>query len=117
MCRGGIDRGAPTIVRARDFLLKTQKLDGSWPMTSQPPNSGAGNEGTGDVAPITLTASAWALLGLLQRTPAWAHCAHPALTGCSEDRTRARVGGIDRSIGERPCARRCRRTEARKTER
>ena len=72
MCRGGIDRGAPTIVKAREFLLKTQKLDGSWPMTSRPPNCGAGKEGTGDLEPITVAASAWALVGLLQCTPAWA---------------------------------------------
>jgi hypothetical protein len=26
--RGRIDRGAPTIVKAREFLLKSQKLDG-----------------------------------------------------------------------------------------
>ena len=70
MCRRGIDRGAPTIVKAREFLLKTQKLDGSWPMTSRPPNCGAGKEGTGDLEPITVAASAWALVGLLQCTPA-----------------------------------------------
>jgi hypothetical protein len=72
MCRGGIDRGAPTIVKAREFVLKTQKLDGSWPMTSRLLNSGAGKEGTVDLEPITVATSAWALLGLLQYTPAWA---------------------------------------------
>ncbi|MBI1915048.1 MAG: hypothetical protein HYS12_09975 [Planctomycetes bacterium] len=67
--RGGIDRSDPAIVRARDFLLKTQKPDGSWPMTSRPPNSGAGKRGAGNLEPITVAGSAWAVLGLLQRTP------------------------------------------------
>ena len=63
---------APTIVKAREFLLKTQNPDGSWPMTARLPISGAGKEGTGDLEPITVAASAWALVGLLQCTPAWA---------------------------------------------
>jgi hypothetical protein len=41
LSRGGIDQSAPAILKARDFLLKTQKSDGSWPMTARPPNSGA----------------------------------------------------------------------------
>jgi len=38
----------------------------------------------------------------------------PTLSGCVEGRSVARFGRIDRSIEEPPCARRCRRTEARK---
>lgn len=62
--RGGVDSSAQAVVKARDFLLKTQDPDGSWPMTSRP------HLLTGETAknrePITVAASAWAVLGLLQ---------------------------------------------------
>ena len=67
--RGGIDRSAPAIVKARDFLLKSQQPDGSWVMTSRPPNSGNGTTGAGNLEPITVASSAWAVLGLLQCIP------------------------------------------------
>lgn len=67
--RGGISPSAPAILKARDFLIKTQKPDGSWPMTSRPPNNGAGKTGAGNLEPITVSASAWAVLGVLQCTP------------------------------------------------
>lgn len=69
MSRGGIDKSNPAILKARDFLLKTQKPDGSWPMTSRPPNNGKGKGGAGNLEPITVAGSAWAVLGLLQCTP------------------------------------------------
>ena len=67
--RGGIDNSAPAILKARDFLAKTQKADGSWPMTSRPPNNGNGKTGAGNLEPITVAGSAWAVLGLLQCDP------------------------------------------------
>ena len=65
-----IDGGPKDATKARAFLLKTQKPDGSWPMTSRPPNSGKGKGGAGNLEPITVAGSAWAVLGLLQCTPA-----------------------------------------------
>jgi hypothetical protein len=38
-------------------------------MTSRPPNNGGSKGGAGNLEPITVAASAWAVLGLLQRTP------------------------------------------------
>ena len=66
--RGGLDKSPPAILKARDFLLKTQKPDGSWPMTSRPPNSGNSTKGSGNLEPITVAAAGWAVLGLLQLT-------------------------------------------------
>lgn len=64
--RGGIDRDAPAIVRARDFLVKTQNPDGSWTMGSRPPNNGGDVDGAGNLEPITVAGAAWGVLGLLQ---------------------------------------------------
>ncbi|MBC7821481.1 MAG: terpene cyclase/mutase family protein [Planctomycetaceae bacterium] len=66
--RGGIDKSHSAILKARDFLLKTQKPEGSWPMTSRPFNSGDNKKGSGNLEPITVAGSAWAVLGLLQLT-------------------------------------------------
>lgn len=52
------------IARARDFLVKTQCDDGSWPMTSRPVK--AGGEGSQSLIPITGAGSAWAVLGLVR---------------------------------------------------
>jgi hypothetical protein len=69
LSRGGVDKNAPSILRARDFLVKAQEPDGSWKMTSRPPNNGNGTTGAGNLEPITVAGSAWAVLGLLQRVP------------------------------------------------
>jgi Squalene-hopene cyclase N-terminal domain len=53
LAHAGIDANEPIIARARAFLIKTQREDGSWPMTSRPTTPG----GNG---------SAWAVLGLTQ---------------------------------------------------
>jgi hypothetical protein len=54
----------PAVERGRAFLLKTQRDDGSWPMTSRPiPPSG---EGAKSLIPITAAGSAWAVLGLVR---------------------------------------------------
>ena len=63
----GTDHSAA--VKARDFLLKTQTPDGSWPMTSRPradrPEEGAAK----NLEPISYFATAWAVLALLQHLP------------------------------------------------
>jgi hypothetical protein len=58
----------PEIKRAIDFLITTQKPDGTWPMTSRStPNGEPG--GAKDLAPITCTAGSWATLGLVRFVP------------------------------------------------
>ncbi len=54
----------PIIVRAQGFLIKTQRDDGSWPMTSRPVKPGG--EGSKSLIPITGAGSAWAILGLVR---------------------------------------------------
>lgn len=64
-----VETDHPAAVKARDFLLKTQTPDGSWPMTSQPrvdrPEEGPAK----NLEPITYFGSAWAVLALLQYIP------------------------------------------------
>jgi hypothetical protein len=42
--------------------MKTQRDDGSWPMTSRPVKPGG--DGSNSLIPITGAGSAWAVLGL-----------------------------------------------------
>lgn len=70
LSRGGIDRNDPAIVKARNFLVKSQQPDGAWLMTSRPPNNGSTKDPSGNLEPITVAGSAWAVLGLLQSIPA-----------------------------------------------
>jgi hypothetical protein len=58
----GIASGAPAITRAHAFLIRTQREDGSWPMTSRPATPGG--RGSTSLIPITSAGSAWAILGL-----------------------------------------------------
>lgn len=53
-----------SIARGQTFLLKSQRDDGSWPMTSRPTKPGG--EGSTSLIPITGGASAWAVLGLVR---------------------------------------------------
>jgi hypothetical protein len=52
------------IQRGRAFLVKTQRDDGSWPMTSRPTKPGG--EGSKSLIPIVGAGSAWAVLGLVR---------------------------------------------------
>ena len=69
LSRRSVGTDHPAAVKARDFLLKTQTPDGSWPMTSRPradrPEEGAAK----NLEPITYFATAWAVLALLQHLP------------------------------------------------
>lgn len=54
----------PVIARGKAFLVKTQRDDGSWTMTSRPIKPDG--EGSKSLIPITGAGSAWAVLGLVR---------------------------------------------------
>jgi hypothetical protein len=54
----------PAVAQACAFLIKTQRDDGSWPMTSRPIKPGG--TGSTSLIPITGGGSAWAVLGLVR---------------------------------------------------
>jgi len=51
------------LARGQAFLIKTQRADGSWAMTSRPTEPGG--QGSVSLIPITGAGSAWAVLGLV----------------------------------------------------
>lgn len=64
LAHAGLSADAPAVARGRAFLVRTQRDDGAWPMTSRPsPPSGAGAT---SLIPITGAGSAWAVLGLVR---------------------------------------------------
>lgn len=64
----GFTAERPEIKRGIDFLVATQKPDGSWPMISRStPNGAPGSAKL--LTPITCTASSWAALGLARLVP------------------------------------------------
>jgi hypothetical protein len=62
--RAGPGPDEPAVARAKAFLVRTQREDGSWPMTSRPVRPGG--EGSKSLVPITGAGSAWAVLGLVR---------------------------------------------------
>jgi squalene-hopene/tetraprenyl-beta-curcumene cyclase len=64
LAHAGKSSDEPAISRARAFLIKTQRDDGSWPMTSRPVKPGG--EGCKSLIPITGAGTAWAVLGLVR---------------------------------------------------
>ena len=54
----------PAIERGRAFLQKTQREDGSWPMTSRPIKPG--DKGATSLIPITGGGSSWGVIGLVR---------------------------------------------------
>ncbi|MFN0198300.1 MAG: prenyltransferase/squalene oxidase repeat-containing protein [Planctomycetaceae bacterium] len=70
LSRRSVETDHPAAVKARDFLLKTQTPDGSWPMTSRPRADRPEEGPAKDLKPITYFATSWAVLALLQHLPA-----------------------------------------------
>ena len=64
LAHAGVKSDEPAIRRGQVFLIKTQRADGSWPMTSRPVKPGG--EGSKSLIPITGAGSAWAVLGLVR---------------------------------------------------
>jgi Squalene-hopene cyclase N-terminal domain len=64
LAHAGIQANEPPVARGHAFLIKTQRDDGSWPMTSRPITPGG--KGSTSLIPITGAGSAWAVLGLVQ---------------------------------------------------
>jgi squalene cyclase len=64
----GLTAEGPEIKRGIDFLVATQKPDGSWPMLSR--STPDGSPGSAKLlTPITCTASSWAALRLARLVP------------------------------------------------
>ena len=64
----GFSAERPEIKRGMDFLVATQKPDGSWPMISR--STPDGSPGSSKLlTPITCAASSWATLGLARLAP------------------------------------------------
>lgn len=63
----GIKANKGIIARGQEFLIKTQREDGSWPMTSRPTTPGS--KGATSLIPIVGAGSSWAVLGLVKSTP------------------------------------------------
>ena len=61
LARAGIKPDDPTMKRGVEFLTRTQREDGSWPMTSRVHAK--------NLSPITGAGTAWAVLGLLRASP------------------------------------------------
>jgi squalene-hopene/tetraprenyl-beta-curcumene cyclase len=60
----GVKPNEAAISRGQAFLLKTQRKDGSWSITSRPTKPGG--KGSTSLIPITGAGSAWAVLGLVR---------------------------------------------------
>lgn len=69
LSRRSLGTDHPAAVKARDFLLKTQTPDGSWPMTSRPRADRPEEGPAKNLEPITYFAAGWAVLALLQYLP------------------------------------------------
>jgi hypothetical protein len=75
LAHGGARSGDAALVRGADFLVKTQRADGAWPMTSRP--IPPGGQGASSLIPITGGAAAWGVLGLVRSAPPISPAAGP----------------------------------------
>jgi len=64
LARAGVKSDDAFVARGQSFLIKTQRVDGSWPMTSRP--TATGGKGSTNLIPITGAGTAWAVLGLVR---------------------------------------------------
>jgi squalene-hopene/tetraprenyl-beta-curcumene cyclase len=64
LASAGIAPDEPEVARGRAFLIRTQRENGSWPMTSRPTTPG--DKGSESLIPIIGAGSAWAILGLVR---------------------------------------------------
>jgi squalene-hopene/tetraprenyl-beta-curcumene cyclase len=64
LAEAGAGPDDPAVARGAAFLARTQRDDGSWPMTSRPIEPGG--KGAENLVPITGAGSAWAVLGLVR---------------------------------------------------
>ena len=64
LSHAGVKSDDPAIQRAQLFLVKSQRPDGSWPITSRPTKPGGA--GSTNLIPITGGGSSWAVLGLVR---------------------------------------------------
>lgn len=66
----GVASGDAAVKKGQAFLVKTQRPDGSWPMTSRPMNPGnKQDKGAKNLSPITHAGTAWGTLGLVRSAP------------------------------------------------
>ena len=65
--RAGVGADSAAVKKGQGFLVRAQRKDGSWPMTSRPMKPGGA--GSKDLVPITHAGSAWGTLGLVATTP------------------------------------------------
>ncbi len=64
LAHAGLTSENAAVVRGHQFLIQTQRENGSWTMTSRPTKPGG--EGSGSLIPITGAGAAWAVLGLVR---------------------------------------------------
>lgn len=62
LAHAGLTSNDATVARGQAFLIKSQRDDGSWPMTSR--GVRPGGEGSKSLIPITGAGSAWDVIGL-----------------------------------------------------
>jgi hypothetical protein len=66
--RCGVQADDPAVQHGIEFLVRTQREDGTWPMISRPdPETG---RRAANLNPITYAACAWGVLGLVSQFPA-----------------------------------------------